>query len=61
MTIKNWKYIKAYSVNPLYLIFIKLNKYFAEINRNKYLTLVPTNVAKKKIKNMKNFGVRYEI
>ena len=50
MTIKDWKYIKIYSVNPFYLIFIKLTKHFEEINRNKYLTLVPTNIAKKKKK-----------
>ena len=35
------KDLKIYSVNPLYLIFEKLNRYFVEINGNKYLTLVP--------------------
>ena len=43
VTIKHWKYIKVNSVNPLYLIFNKVNGYFEEINGNKYSTLVPTN------------------
>ena len=47
---KDWKYIKIYSVNPLYLYFNKLNEYFEEINENKYLTLVPSNESKKKKK-----------
>ena len=41
VTIK--KDLKVYSLNPLYLIFSKLNGYFEEINENKYLMLVPTN------------------
>ena len=49
MTIKNPKYVKINSVNPLYLIFGKVNGYFEEINRNKYLTLVPTNESKEMI------------
>ena len=48
--IKDLKYVKIYSVNPLYLIFIKVNGYFEEINGNKYLMLVPTNERKDKIK-----------
>ena len=47
VTIKNSKYVKINSVNPLYLIFIKVNRYFEKINKNKYLTLVPTNENKK--------------
>ena len=43
VTIKDSKYVKINSVNPLYLIFSKVNGYFEEINGNKYLTLVPTN------------------
>ena len=34
----------------MYLIFNKVNGYFEEINENKYLTLVPTNESKEKIK-----------
>ena len=34
----------------------KMNGYFEETNRNKYLTLVPTNESKEKIKKyMKNY------
>ena len=50
VTIKDSKYTKIYSVNPLYLIFNKVNGYFEEINENIYLTLVPTNGSKEKIK-----------
>ena len=50
MTIKESKYVKTYSVNAFYLIFKYINGYFEEINRNKYLTLVPTNESKVKIK-----------
>ena len=46
MTIK--KDLKIYSVNSLYLSFGDVNGYFKEINGNKYLTLLPTNEAKKK-------------
>ena len=34
----------------MYLTFNKVNGYFEEINENKYLTLVPTNKSKEKIK-----------
>ena len=50
VTIKDSKYVKINSVNPLYLIFSKVNGYFEEINKNKYLTLVPTNEKKEIIK-----------
>ena len=50
---KDWKYIKIYSVNPLYLLFNKLNEYFEEINENKYITLVPSNESKKRKKKEK--------
>ena len=36
MTIKDSKYLKINSVNPLYLIFNKVNWYFEEINKDKY-------------------------
>ena len=54
MTIKNWKDIKINSVNPLCFIFSKLNGYVEEINRHKYLAMVPTNESKENLKNMKN-------
>ena len=42
VTIKDL-YVKINSVNLLYLIFIKVNGYIEEINKIKYLKLVPTN------------------
>ena len=50
MTIKGAKNVKVNSVNPLYLIFNKVNGYFEEINEHKYFTLVLTNESKEKIK-----------
>ena len=50
MTIKDSRLEKINSVNPLYLIIHKMNGYFEEIYENKYLTLVPTNQSKEKIK-----------
>ena len=47
---KGLKYLKINTVNPLYLIFSKVNGYFEEINGIKYLMLIPTNERKKKIK-----------
>ena len=46
--IKDSKYVKIIRVNPLYPIFSKVNGYFEEINKNKYLTLVPSIRAKKR-------------
>ena len=40
VTIKNLKYVEIGSVNPLYLIFSKVNGYFEQINGNKYLILI---------------------
>ena len=50
MTIKYLKYVKINSVNPLYLIFNKVNDYYEEINTSKYLALISTNESKEKIK-----------
>ena len=52
------KYVKIYSVNPLYSIFNKVNGYFEKINGNKYLTLVPTNESKEKIKNYEELRIK---
>ena len=51
MTIQRFKVREINSVNPLYLIINKVNEHFEEINKNKYLTLVPANESKEKIKN----------
>ena len=53
VTIKDSKYMKMNSVNHLYLIFSKVNGYFEEVNVKKYLTLVPANESKEKIKKYK--------
>ena len=61
MTIKYSKYVKINTGNNLYVVFNKVNRYFEEINGNKYLTLVPNNESKKKrLRNMKNCGVKSE-
>ena len=51
-----------YSVNPLHLILDRVNGQFKEINGNKSLTLVPTNKSKnkKKLKSIKNYGLKSE-
>ena len=54
VTIKDSKYLKIKSVHTLYLIIKKVNGYFEEINKNKYLTVVPSNESKKIIRDMKN-------
>ena len=40
--------LNIYNVNLLYLIYGKVNGYFEDVNRNKHLTLVPTDERKKK-------------
>ena len=52
VTIKDSKYVKSSTVNPLYLMFNKINGYFEEINGNKCLTLVPTNEGGEEIKKV---------
>ena len=46
--VKDLKYVKMNNVNPLYIIFSKLNGYFEEIDVNKYLTLAQNNKNKEK-------------
>ena len=48
--IKELKYVKINSVNPLYLIIGKTNEYFENINGIRYLTLVPTDKRKEVMK-----------
>ena len=56
MTIKDSKYVKINSVNPLYLMFSSINGYFEEIIGNKYLT--PTNESKEKLKKPLRIKIR---
>ena len=48
--IKDLKCLTISNINPLYLIFSIVNGYFEEINKKKYLTLVPTNESREIIK-----------
>ena len=50
MAIKDLRYIKINSVNCLYLIINKINGYIEESNKNKHLTLVPTDESKDTLK-----------
>ena len=43
------KYVEFNIVNHLYLIFSKVNGYFEEVNKNKYLIIVSTNESKERI------------
>ena len=52
------QYVKTYILNPLCLIFRYLNRYFEEINGNKYLTLAPTNESKGKIKKHEDLWIK---
>ena len=61
MKIKDSKYVKINSVNPLYLIIGKVNGYFEKINKNKYLMVVLTNESKEIIKTYEEVGVKSEI
>ena len=45
-------------VNPLYLLFRYVNGYFQQINGNKFLTLVPTNKSKEKIKKYEELWIK---
>ena len=58
VTIK--EYLKIYSVNPLYLVSRNVNGYFEESNKSRYLTLVPTNKRKEKLKDLKSCGLKSE-
>ena len=56
--IKDSKYVKIYSVNPLYLISSNVNEYFEENNGNKYLTLAPTNKSKERIEKYEELWIK---
>ena len=50
VTVKDLRNVKIYSVNFLYLIINRTNEPYEDINKNKYLTLVPTDKSKEIIK-----------
>ena len=58
MTIKDSKYVKINGLIPLYLISNNVNGYFEELNKSKYLTLVPTNESKEKIKKYEELWIK---
>ena len=58
LTAKDSKYLKSTCVNPLYLIFNKVNGYFEETNESKYLMLVPLNESKEKIEKYKKLWIK---
>ena len=57
---KDLKYVQTNSVNLLCLIINKANGYYEEVNKNKYLTLIPTNESNELTKKYKNFEVKLE-
>ena len=59
--IKDSKYVKSSSVNPLYLIFSKGNGYFEGINKLSIYCQFLLMRTKKKLKNTKKYGVKSEI
>ena len=59
--IKYLEYLNINSVNSLYSIFSQVNSYFEKNNRNKYLTLVPTNESKEKIRKYEKLWLKSEI
>ena len=52
------KDLNVYSLNPLYLIFDKVNGYFKKVIGNKYLTLVPTNKSEEKLKKYEELWIK---
>ena len=52
------KQLKIHSVSLLYFIFGDVNGYFKGIIRNKYLTLVPTNESKEKLKKYEELWIK---
>ena len=55
---KHLKYVKTNSVNPLYLMLNNINGHLEEINKNKYLTIVPTDESKEKIKKYEELWIK---
>ena len=54
------KYAKIDSANPLYLIFSKVKGYFEEIDKSKFLAVVPTNESKEKVKKYEELWNKIE-
>ena len=61
VNVKDLSYAIINIGNPLYLIINKINEWLEKSNGNKYMTLVPTDESKDKLKNTKNYGTKLEI
>ena len=59
--VKNLSYVKINSVDPLYFLIDKINRYIKESIGNKYLTLFLLMKIKKRHKSMMECGVKMEI
>ena len=55
---KDHRYAKPNSVNPLYLIINKIGESIEESNANKYLMLVPTDESKDILQKYDNCGLK---
>ena len=53
------KYIKITTASPLYVIFSKVNGYFEETNKNKYLALVTTKESKEIIRKYEELWCKF--
>ena len=56
VTVKDLKYIKINSANPLYFVINKLNRYIEENNGNQYLTLISIDESEDTLKSTKSYG-----
>ena len=58
---KDFDYLRISSINPLYLIIDKVDRFIEENNGNKYLTLVSIDKNKEVFKNTQNLGIKLKI
>ena len=59
VTIKDLKHLQINSLNPLQLIFRKVNGYCEKNNENNYLIFVPTNESKEKINKDEELWIKF--
>ena len=58
LTVKDLRYIKINSIDPLHLIINKINGYIEERNGNKYLTIVLNAESKDKLKKYEELWIK---
>ena len=61
MTLKDLRYIKTNSVNPLYIIINKINGNIEESNENKCLRVVPTDESKDTLKKYEELCTKIRV